>query len=157
IGNVIAGPARSASSEGTSDGGEGEPDLEYEESPEDSIGNRLDGPPTHESKLGQPAPSERSHKKSPRRERKRGQAHLPHGAHPGGAPHKGGEAAGQHRAFHVGDKVRAKIVSVGEAGAIVDLWGKEQAVLDLSEIAPPEGGKDPQPGDGVDVVVMQDG
>jgi hypothetical protein len=48
-----------------------------------------------------------------------------------GQGHKGAAPrCPQHRAFKVGDKVRAKIV--GRAGGVMcDLWGKEKGVLDL--------------------------
>lgn len=77
------------------------------------------------------------------------------GQGPGGHGHRhGGDF--QNRAFHAGDKVRARVVALGEAGALVDLWGKEQAVLDLRELATPDG-PPPALGDSVDVIVLQDG
>jgi small subunit ribosomal protein S1 len=61
----------------------------------------------------------------------------------------------QHRAFKVGDKVRAKIVTIGPAGVLCDLWGKQKGVLDLRELTAQ--GIEPQVGQAVDVVVLQDG
>lgn len=72
-----------------------------------------------------------------------------------GQGHKGAAADAQHRAFKVGDKVRAKILSLGQGGALCDLWGKEKGVLDLRELA--EDMAEAGEGDAVDVVVLQDG
>ena len=138
------------------DGGNG-PDVE-DEDPADSIGNRIDGGgggagPVGAQKQGGPATG-----KGPgRRERGRKGG----GGPSAGAPRQGGgQSAGgdpnARRAFHVGDKVRAKIVTIGPAGAVVDLWGKEHGVLVLREVTVP-GAPDPKLGDGVDVVVVQDG
>ena len=41
--------------------------------------------------------------------------------------------------------MRAKLVTIGPAGVIVDLWGKEEGVLDLREIAV-SGAPEPRPG-----------
>ena len=62
----------------------------------------------------------------------------------------------QHRAFHTGDKVRAKILAIGAGGALVDLWGKERGVLDLRDLVAPDALL-PAVGDSVDVLVLQDG
>ena len=72
--------------------------------------------------------------------------------------------ADTHRAFHVGDQLRGRILEVGDAAVLVDLWGKEQAVIDRAEFA--EAGatatpENPAPelaaGEVFDVFVVQDG
>ena len=135
---------------------------EEAEDPSDSIGNSIHGP-APDAHL-QPQPGEKGPGK---RKRNRGDGPRPEGAPQGaqGGGAQGGErrgpkgqhhAAEQHRAFKVGDKVRAKIVAVGPAGVMCDLWGKEKGVLDLRELTVAEG-TEPQVGDPVDVIVLQDG
>jgi small subunit ribosomal protein S1 len=135
---------------------------EEAEDPADNVGNSIHGP-APDAHL-QPQPGEKGPGK---RKRNRGDGPRPEGAAQGaqGGGAQGGErrgpkgqhhAAEQHRAFKVGDKVRAKIVAVGPAGVMCDLWGKEKGVLDLRELTVAEG-TEPQVGDPVDVIVLQDG
>jgi small subunit ribosomal protein S1 len=135
------------------------PEEEVED-PSDNIGNSIHGP-APDAHL-QPKPDDKAG--AGKRKRNRGDGPRPEGAPAGGAQ-AGGErrgpkgqhhAAEQHRAFKVGDKVRAKIITVGPAGVMCDLWGKEKGVLDLRELTVPEG-TEPQVGDPVDVIVLQDG
>ncbi len=153
-------------------------DEEEEESAEDSIGNRLDAPDPNAALLAQVAspgtPGAASPAGAGKKRRKRGkkggdrgvQGSAPPGA-PGIAPsasanarpahhHAHGGSDAQRRPFHMGDKVRARLIEIGEAGGVVDLWGKEQGVIDLRELQI-EGAPEPAIGDSVDVVVMQDG
>lgn len=148
-----AGPDVSMDAESAGNG----PDAE-DEDPADSIGNRIggEGPqgPAGAQKPGAPGTG-----KGPgRRERGRKGGGGPNAGGPkhGGAGQGAGGDPNARRAFHVGDKVRAKIVTIGPAGAVVDLWGKEHGVLDLREVTV-AGAPDPKLGDGVDVVVVQDG
>jgi small subunit ribosomal protein S1 len=152
-------------------------DEEEEESPEDSIGNRLDAPDPNAAILagqnvtggaasGAAAATGPGGAKKKRKRGKKGGGDRAHaaagegGASGGGGPRPahagGGGGEAQRRPFHVGDKVRARLISLGEAGALVDLWGKEKGVIDLRELQV-EGQPEPSSGDSVDVVVMQDG
>ncbi len=136
-------------------------DEEVPEEPGDNIGNTL--------AANKPAAAAEPRGDRPRRDRDRGpkKPRGPEGQRPdgqqGGERRGGGggggnhpKAADQHRAFKVGDKVRAKVLALGPGGALCDLWGKEKGVLDLRELATPEGAA-PQVGDSVDVIVLQDG
>lgn len=153
-----------------------------EESSEDSVGNRLDAPDPNAAILAGDnvtggaqaqgggergpggAPGGGAKKKRKRGGKKGGGERGPGAGGEGGErPHGGGgprpahaASDAQRRPFHVGDKVRARIVSLAEAGATVDLWGKETGVIDLRELQI-EGQPAPEAGDSVDVVVMQDG
>jgi ribosomal protein S1 len=80
--------------------------------------------------------------------------HGAHGGHGGHGAHGG--AGVQPRAFKNGDKVRAKVLEVLGATAVLDLWGKEKGLIDLREVRG-EDGADPSVGDGFDVEVIQDG
>lgn len=142
IGNLIAAPAAPAPAAG---------EDEVVEEPGDNIGNTL----TPQKPAQAEARGDR-----PRRDRDRkkrgGEGPRPEGAQ-GGERRGGGKGADlQHRAFKVGDKVRAKILALGPGGALCDLWGKEKGVLDLRELAAPDA-PPPQVGDSVDVIVLQDG
>ncbi|MFO0608862.1 MAG: S1 RNA-binding domain-containing protein [Polyangiales bacterium] len=140
-----------------------EPEPEAGEEPGDDIGNSIHGPaPDAHLRMPDGARGQGQGK----RKRNRGEGPRPEGGAPaqegqGGQGHKGHKgqhhAAEQHRAFKVGDKVRAKVVAVGPAGVMCDLWGKEKGVLDLRELTAVEGGAEPQVGDAVDVIVLQDG
>jgi small subunit ribosomal protein S1 len=127
------------------------PSDEYEESPEDSIGNRIDVAPSGQP----PAALQPGGGKKRRRKGKGGGAQQAQDGPAGANATK--DAAEQRRPFKVGDKVRAKIVSIGAAGAMVDLWGKERGVLDLREVVTPEN-PEARVGDVIpEVVVIQDG
>ncbi len=151
IGNLIAPAA--AAPVGHSD------EEAVPEEPGDNIGNTIGA--------NKPAVAAEARGDRPRRDRDRDRSKKPRGPEgqrPEGQPGGGGErrgpnpnkAAEQHRAFKVGDKVRAKVLQLGPGGALCDLWGKEKGVLDLRELATPEGAA-PQVGDSVDVIVLQDG
>lgn len=120
---------------------------ETQESPEDSIGNRIDASSSPSAGTAGTASGKQGKKKKKKRRKDTTAQQRP--TH---------ESSGEtRRPFHVGDKVRAKIVSVGPAGAMVDLWGKDQGVIDLRELITPE-----QPevrvGDVIpEVVILQDG
>jgi small subunit ribosomal protein S1 len=135
------------------------------EEPGDNIGNTIGA--------NKPAAPVEARGDRPRRDRDRDRGKKPRtdGPRPEGQPAGGGGGGGggerrgpnpnkaadlQHRAFKVGDKVRAKVLQLGPGGALCDLWGKEKGVLDLRELATPEGAA-PQVGDSVDVIVLQDG
>ena len=132
------------------------PTEETVEEPGDNIGNTL-----QPQKAAAPVQARGD---GARRERKN-KGPRPEGQQGGGerkgpnpnAAKKG--ADDQHRAFKVGDKVRAKILQIGPGGALCDLWGKEKGVLDLRELAAAEGeeAEAPQVGNSVDVIVLQDG
>ncbi|MEI8258997.1 MAG: S1 RNA-binding domain-containing protein, partial [Deltaproteobacteria bacterium] len=163
-------------------GARADDDEEEDDSSEDSIGNRLDAPDPNAALLAQVAspgapgvaPAAGTGKKRRKRGRKGGDRAVQAGGAPGvpGAPgaqpagaqgkpahhhqHGGGSGDAQRRPFHMGDKVRARLITIGDAGGVVDLWGKEQGVIDLRELQV-EGSPEPAIGDSVDVVVMQDG
>jgi small subunit ribosomal protein S1 len=71
-----------------------------------------------------------------------------HGNHAGSAQ--------QPRAFKNGDKVRARVIELVGATAVLDLWGKEKGLIDLREVQG-EDGAPPAIGEGYDVEVIQDG
>ncbi|MDB4931498.1 MAG: rpsA3 [Myxococcaceae bacterium] len=100
-------------------------------------------------------------KKKRRRKKGRGAGASAEGAgNQGAAPsgnnnyptHNNGPA---HRAFKIGDKVRARVIEVGNGGVLCDLWGKEKGVLDLRELQVDN--PEPKAGDAVEVIVLQDG
>ncbi len=107
---------------------------------------------------GPQGPQGEGRKRREKKPRAEGQGEANGAARPqgGGGGHGAkGNPDAQHRAFKVGDKVRAKIVTLGQGGALCDLWGKETGVLDLRELA--DDMPDAAEGDAVDVVVVQDG
>jgi small subunit ribosomal protein S1 len=100
-------------------------------------------------------------KKKRRRKKGRGAGQSAEGAGNQGAPssgngnyptHNNGPA---HRAFKIGDKVRARVLEIGNGGVLCDLWGKEKGVLDLRELQVDN--PEPKAGDAVEVIVLQDG
>lgn len=115
-----------------------------------------------EAATEEPEPGNSLHdpKKKRRRKKSRGAGQAAEGGNQGSQPpqaqHGGNHNAGPaHRAFKVGDKVRARVVSVGSGGVLCDLWGKEKGVLDLRELLADN--PEPKPGDAVEVIVLQDG
>lgn len=151
------------------------------EEADDNIGNRIGPPPVRAAVVdddeqptvdgsqpegdadaateeAEPGNSLHDPKKKRRRKRGRGTAQAAEGAAPSAPPpqhhanHGNGPA---HRAFKIGDKVRARVVSVGSGGVLCDLWGKEKGVLDLRELQTDN--PEPKPGDAVEVIVLQDG
>ncbi len=115
------------------------------------------------SEEAEPGNSLHDPKKKRRRKRGRGTGagQTAEGGAPSAAPqqsnhnnanHNNGPA---HRAFKIGDKVRARVVSVGTGGVLCDLWGKEKGVLDLRELLVDNA--EPKAGDAVEVIVLQDG
>ena len=95
-------------------------------------------------------------KKKRRRKKGRGAGQAAEGgsAAPQGAGH-GYNNGPAHRAFKIGDKVRARVLNVGNGGVLCDLWGKEKGVLDLRELLVDN--PEPKAGDAVEVLVLQDG
>jgi small subunit ribosomal protein S1 len=70
------------------------------------------------------------------------------------------DSSGQEvRRFKTGDALRARIVAIGESSATVDLWGKEQATIDLKELLElgEKEGAAKVVGDSLDVTVIHDG
>jgi small subunit ribosomal protein S1 len=96
-------------------------------------------------------------KRNKRRKKNRG-GHGEAGANAEGQGHTKGNAnpAQPPRAFKNGDKVRARVVEIVGATAVLDLWGKEKGLIDLREVLT-EDGSNPAVGDGFDVEVIQDG
>ncbi len=150
IGNLIAPAPAAAAARGDDEG--------PVEEPGDDIGNTLAAqaaaPVVGDARADRPR-RDRDRKK-PRADGPRPEGAQAGGERKGGGGNKGG-ADLQHRAFKVGDKVRAKILALGPGGALCDLWGKEKGVLDLRELATPEAEAPPAVGDSVDVIVLQDG
>lgn len=94
-------------------------------------------------------------KKKRRRKKGRGAGQQAEGAgapQSQGANHNNGPA---YRAFKIGDKVRARVLTIGNGGVLCDLWGKEKGVLDLRELLVDN--PEPKVGDAVEVIVLQDG
>lgn len=89
-----------------------------------------------------------------RRRNKKNRGDKPEGEHKGGGAH--GNPAQPPRAFKNGDKVRARVIEIVGATAVLDLWGKEKGLIDLREVTN-EDGSNPAVGDGFDVEVIQDG
>ncbi len=153
IGNRIdaASQARSAAEDDEDD--EAQPDVDPTGAVASGASSASDTEPGNA--LQDPA------KKKRRRKKNRGPG--AEGGHPGGgagggdrAPHGTPLNAGPaHRAFKIGDKVRARVLSVGTGGVLCDLWGKEKGVLDLRELAVDN--PEPKVGDAVEVIVLQDG
>jgi small subunit ribosomal protein S1 len=125
-------------------------------------GNEADevGEPS-EASGAEPEPGNSLHdpaKKKRRRKKGRGTGASAEGGAPGQAPqgqyatHNNGPA---HRAFKIGDKVRARVIEIGTGGVLCDLWGKEKGVLDLRELLVDN--PEPKAGDAVEVIVLQDG
>ena len=125
-------------------------------------GNEADevGEPS-EASGAEPEPGNSLHdpeKKKRRRKKGRGTGASAEGGAPGQAPqgqyatHNNGPA---HRAFKIGDKVRARVIEIGTGGVLCDLWGKEKGVLDLRELVVDN--PEPKAGDAVEVIVVQDG
>lgn len=133
---------------------------------DDNIGNLVSPPtsadatPDDEDTPGNAIPDARRNRKNRgggRGEGPRAEAGAPgnQGGKPSAPKPPRHQDPNQHRAFKVGDKVRAKILTFGAGGALVDLWGKEKGVLDLRELQGDMEGA--HVGDSVDVVVLQDG
>ncbi len=89
-----------------------------------------------------------------RKRRKKNRGNKGEGGEQG--PRRDAQHAQPPRAFKNGDKVRAKVVEIVGATALLDLWGKETGLIDLREVLG-EDGANPNPGDGFDVEVIQDG
>ncbi|MEZ4409166.1 MAG: S1 RNA-binding domain-containing protein [Polyangiales bacterium] len=124
---------------------------------DDNIGNRIDGPDGNAASVAAATsgPTAGAGKKRNRKKKKpAGQAQA---QGEGGNANAGGghRPEVQHRAFKAGDKVRARVIEIGQGAALCDLWGKEVGVLDLRELAIDN--PEPKVGDSVDVVVLQDG
>jgi small subunit ribosomal protein S1 len=97
-------------------------------------------------------------KRNKRRKKKRGavQGEAAANAEGEGQQKSHSRAAQPPRAFKNGDKVRARVVEIVGATAILDLWGKEKGLIDLREVLS-EDGATPAVGDAFDVEVIQDG
>ncbi len=111
-------------------------------------------------------PGNSIHDPKKKRRRKRGRGTGAGPSAEGGAPSAAPQQTGNHnnsnhnngpahRAFKIGDKVRARVESVGAGGVLCDLWGKEKGVLDLRELLVDNA--EPKVGDAVEVIVLQDG
>ncbi len=125
--------------------GEDDPSPGNEATPGNEIHPRT---PRQGTKGAQPRGGAQGQRGNGRRD---GSPQGPRGNRAGGDPN-----GQQHRAFHTGDKVRAKILALGTGGALVDLWGKERGVLDLRELSGPDAPA-AVVGNAVDVIVLQDG
>lgn len=128
---------------------------------EASAGEGSEADEAGEAAGAEPEPGNALHdptKKKRRRKKGRGAGQSAEGAgnsapqSQGGGNHANGPA---HRAFKIGDKVRARVLEIGNGGVLCDLWGKEKGVLDLRELQVDNA--DPKAGDAVEVIVLQDG
>ena len=131
-----------------------------EDGPVEAAGEGSDTDEAGEAAGAEPEPGNALHDPNKRKRRRKKGRGAGQGAEGAGntAPQaqSGGHANGPaHRAFKIGDKVRARVITVGNAGVLCDLWGKEKGVLDLRELQVDNA--DPKPGDAVEVIVLQDG
>jgi small subunit ribosomal protein S1 len=151
---VEASPATAApAADSSPEGGEASPEG-GEASPEGGEASPEGGEASSE---GGEASSEGGEGQGRRRNRKRNRGPRGEGAEGRSQGGQGGAAQGaQPRAFKSGDKVRARVIEVLGATAVLDLWGKEKGLIDLREVQG-EDGSDPAVGDGFDVEVIQDG
>ena len=122
-----------------------------ESSDADEVGEAAGAEPDPGNALNDPT------KKKRRRKKGRGAGQSAEGAGNGASQTQGGNHNNgpAHRAFKIGDKVRARVLTVGNGGVLCDLWGKEKGVLDLRELLVDN--PEPKAGDAVEVIVLQDG